>query len=1026
MTIIRRKAVKPKIQKKQGDFKKLKSKVGKKVIRANVTKISVHSKQLHVPIQKQASEDLNSQDEGAKLNEMLRGLQHHNESSRKGCIDELKRFLFTSSNTESYIAMVFPQAMELLFDEEKDSRQALVDLLSSILSTYNSDAFRSIISVSITYICSGLTSLNKGIRRDSLLVLIRLAELHPALLSPFYEKIAERIMALLIDPALVGASTSNSYANATRNTKAIPNTSKTAPKADLSTLALNAFQLLLMTTESSDESTSTYSKISSENIQTTTIVLRTLLRNPRNVNTMRSDHRALLIPSRSDFISNSKDSIHNQNHNQNHNHAIRIPFSIELINKLLIRLISIWNALVSGSESDSLQSQSQLTLLAISYLQKIVTICLHISKYPPYLESGLLQQLIQGCFSTFPCSCLDVILAAPGSDNERKARGAMDVLNLSICELTIIVHSHSNSNSNSLLQCEEENSIATEFIQKYLENIVLAVERGDTLSIGLEDVGEESQLSTRMKTLFRTMEIIIVSSVASSSSSTSTNTATATAINNDWSVVANLLRRLIYEGSKRLSKNIKLLRPSIFCLCRLAQDHQHQDRDIIVAEALAVVTPTLVQYPGEPGLMTEKVSYAVLDVLRRCPSVDGSVTGTSTSTSSSSSPVAMIALGQSILSLFQSNQSLPLSSSLKSDTKKKLIPMTTNNIDIFYINFPLELRLQWLSIWYYAPYTNLLQSACIIASCIAKSSTSTSSEDSYLLKILFDKRQEMSVGGLVNLLSDCICMRLEMQLKRRKQIDSIENTAVSFIKNRMKIAIGVEGMDVDVDGMGEHWLAHDVGDMLRLMTSTGSVGMFKVALVCLEGVERYYTNKSNNSNNNDNNNNILLGYTITVTIADIACSMFRHMSIGTELNKDDINTATSADVQEKIDSILELFMRVILTCLAINFPVEIDNKIQNKKSETNSGRVSVIENLLDPIFNLMVVAVSLSREGSSESPDKRIVRLLLQQWKLLELPSGKAMKTSFLLQSVANHRWAIGSKSVVRCTLEYFLAEISM
>ena len=104
MSKIRAKVVRPK---GKGDFKKLRAKVGKKVARANVTKISVKSKQLQVPVQNIQNNLDQSQNDSTKLNELVRSFQHYNESSRKNALDELKQFLLSVNNAEIYIGQLF-------------------------------------------------------------------------------------------------------------------------------------------------------------------------------------------------------------------------------------------------------------------------------------------------------------------------------------------------------------------------------------------------------------------------------------------------------------------------------------------------------------------------------------------------------------------------------------------------------------------------------------------------------------------------------------------------------------------------------------------------------------------------------------------------------------------------------------------------------------------------------------------------------------------------------------------------------
>lgn len=145
--------------KKVNDFKKVKAKVGKKVNRGPVTVIKVKAKKIVMSVQK--SLQGKSGDEISQITLLTRQFHHHSASNRLIALTGVKELLESSENTESYIALVLPAAMELLFDEEKDTRKALLLFVDSLTKKYSKSAFESIASVISTYCCSGLTSLKK-------------------------------------------------------------------------------------------------------------------------------------------------------------------------------------------------------------------------------------------------------------------------------------------------------------------------------------------------------------------------------------------------------------------------------------------------------------------------------------------------------------------------------------------------------------------------------------------------------------------------------------------------------------------------------------------------------------------------------------------------------------------------------------------------------------------------------------------------------------------------------------------------
>lgn len=189
------------------DFKKKTAKVGRKVKSSNVTKIEVTSKRIQIPLQSQITVT-KPENEQENLSLLLKTLQHYNGPARTTALEDLKELLAVSLASESYISIIFPPALELLFDDERDTRKALISLLTTLLDRYPSHSFLSIVPVTITYICSGLTSLNKGIRRDTLSLLLVIANLHSHILAPHLEKLVGHVLALLVDPGQAGGQDS--------------------------------------------------------------------------------------------------------------------------------------------------------------------------------------------------------------------------------------------------------------------------------------------------------------------------------------------------------------------------------------------------------------------------------------------------------------------------------------------------------------------------------------------------------------------------------------------------------------------------------------------------------------------------------------------------------------------------------------------------------------------------------------------------------------------------------------------------
>ena len=103
--------------------------------------------------------------------------------------------------------MCLPPAMELLYDDSANVRSALVEFVVQIMRSNDATCFVSAMPVAVTYLCSGLTSLNgvsrlflslrmqhclldtQGIQRDSMSIVSNMASLHPTLLGPYITKV---------------------------------------------------------------------------------------------------------------------------------------------------------------------------------------------------------------------------------------------------------------------------------------------------------------------------------------------------------------------------------------------------------------------------------------------------------------------------------------------------------------------------------------------------------------------------------------------------------------------------------------------------------------------------------------------------------------------------------------------------------------------------------------------------------------------------------------------------------------------
>lgn len=147
--------------KKINDFKKIQTKVGKKISRGPTTIINVKAKRIILPTQLNVSIEP-IVEENAKISQLMRQFHHHSLSHRISALEDMNQLLSTSNTPEMHVALVLPSVLELLFDEDKELRQNLLKLVKNLLERCpQKETYETIAPVITTYACSGLTSLIK-------------------------------------------------------------------------------------------------------------------------------------------------------------------------------------------------------------------------------------------------------------------------------------------------------------------------------------------------------------------------------------------------------------------------------------------------------------------------------------------------------------------------------------------------------------------------------------------------------------------------------------------------------------------------------------------------------------------------------------------------------------------------------------------------------------------------------------------------------------------------------------------------
>lgn len=143
------------------DFQKQKAKAGKKTVRSNLTKINLKTKKIVLPSQSKITNANHNQSEREKLSSITKQLQHYSENHRIHALQEARTFIFSCQNPENYLALIYPEMLELLFKEEHECRDALIDVISSTMQLFKPESLVSVLTIIITMLCSGLSNIDK-------------------------------------------------------------------------------------------------------------------------------------------------------------------------------------------------------------------------------------------------------------------------------------------------------------------------------------------------------------------------------------------------------------------------------------------------------------------------------------------------------------------------------------------------------------------------------------------------------------------------------------------------------------------------------------------------------------------------------------------------------------------------------------------------------------------------------------------------------------------------------------------------
>jgi pre-rRNA-processing protein IPI1 len=182
-----RAAIATKSKKKPGDFKRPKRKVGRRAApAANVTSVGITSRRINLLEQSLLQDKAGAAQltrRNLALPELLAQAGHYNAHVRQRALQGLRELAAqeTAANLRANASVLLERFLPTLLDEEAVVREAAVMAWKAMLPVLRS-ALAPFATLVATYLCSGLTHLQVGVRQDALKAIGALVEAAPELL----------------------------------------------------------------------------------------------------------------------------------------------------------------------------------------------------------------------------------------------------------------------------------------------------------------------------------------------------------------------------------------------------------------------------------------------------------------------------------------------------------------------------------------------------------------------------------------------------------------------------------------------------------------------------------------------------------------------------------------------------------------------------------------------------------------------------------------------------------------------------
>ncbi|KAJ1437177.1 hypothetical protein B484DRAFT_416676 [Ochromonadaceae sp. CCMP2298] len=795
------------------DFSKTKSRVGRKVKRANVTEIKVKSKSINVPLQNIISPETRESHK-EQVVQIVRQLHHYSENIRLAALARAKDLLHAGISAELFVSQVMPEVVELLFNAEKETRTAVLQALELMFSTFKASDFQSVTSVIVTYICSGLTNLHKGIRKDSLMLLKTISARCPELLRPYLGKIVTHILSLLTE-AFQAASVPLLTQGVVATAK------KERPSPTTFILILQVLEALLQVQGQGGGGTGGVGR-----------GLRF------SFDPLCNSNAALLLCGidRAAYATSTPSSTTTSV-------GIEGGLNSALLEAVMQHMRTVWHNLAAdqASLSEEVIGCLQAAVRTMQSAYRLSTGTLGTLSSLDLGSTASLGAVVGELFTNFPHSCAEVEVAAPGSEQERRGLRVTEALDVTLCELAFTFFSSSASASASagtdMSDAETYKETYTDSMGEdadvdagvgseaqlrstagayLLQRLASYVQRvtnkgnkgqGNKGNKGQQEQGQgarkdeegpsETEKASVLK-IFQSFQMMV-------------SPQTLSALLQLLRLLQQLLSALAGEGARRPLRY--LANPAAYCLCRI----------------VAKVHPELGdQYPEEVyALLVGGVADALLLAVTanwEQTALVGELAGAA----------LLLLQGRAFAQGGGAGSQQMLSARTRLCAAFDALWEVTDGRNGF-LSCPAQVRYRILDMFAYLPFEDTYAAADAVMACMTGDAQAETDQIAYFIRIAFNRREEVAVGDFVQLLFGATEAYIEARCAVDMEGEDGKEEGEEVEEMEME---GVEESKEEKGGKGEkerkewarmqgeaavllgsRWIAHEVGAALVWMSS---------------------------------------------------------------------------------------------------------------------------------------------------------------------------------------------------------------